>query len=248
MKIKNRGSDAYKQETYGDSIIVERHFNTGGTSGFKIRNRDGRIISTKRSELDDICDFYALQLDNPVNVLTQDMARQFLNSSTPAEKYKFFIKGVQLEQLDQDYSLLGESLDYIDASLENHKEDCRMTRVKRDDAKTQFRRCEAQATLRERISTFCRKQAWAQIEAQEKASLTRGVNAMEGVANIHFRKLLNIKRQADNASEGSPSSKLTMMSRAKSTKKPSGHTRKLSRQSHVFAKMNTNLCRSNMRQ
>ena len=38
-----------------------------------------------------------LQVDNPMNILTQDAAYQFINHSSEGEKYKFFINEVQLE-------------------------------------------------------------------------------------------------------------------------------------------------------
>ena len=52
-----------------------------------------------------------------MNVLTQDMARQFLSNSSPSDKYKFFIRGTQLEVLDADYKLMEEHLDSINAKL-----------------------------------------------------------------------------------------------------------------------------------
>ena len=64
MKIKNQGDSAYKPDMYGRSITVERHFTRAGTSGFKLKNAEDRVISTKKSDLDDILDFFAFQLDN----------------------------------------------------------------------------------------------------------------------------------------------------------------------------------------
>ena len=168
VKIKNQGVGAYKRDLYGDAIIVERHFNIQGQQGYKIKSKDGRIISTKKAELNDITDFFALQLDNPVNVLTQDQARQFLNNSSHAEKYRFFMKGVQLEQLDQDYSLLGEMLDSIEHSLDNVKDDCRSLKEKHDAAKKKFERSKKQETLRERIRAIARQLAWIQVQDQEQ--------------------------------------------------------------------------------
>jgi DNA repair exonuclease SbcCD ATPase subunit len=111
VKIKNQGVGAYKADQYGDSIIVERHFTVSGTSGFKLKDRNGRIVSTRKSELEDVIDHFGLQIDNPLNVLTQDMARQFLNDSNAKDKYKFFLKGTQLETLDRDYSQIEQELE-----------------------------------------------------------------------------------------------------------------------------------------
>lgn len=96
MKLKNTSDTAYQHEVYGNTIIVERHFSRAGSSNFKLKSSSGKIISSRKSDLDEICDYFALQIDNPMNVLTQDMARQFLNNSIPLDKYKFFMKGTQL--------------------------------------------------------------------------------------------------------------------------------------------------------
>ncbi|KAF4222563.1 hypothetical protein CNMCM5878_003601 [Aspergillus fumigatiaffinis] len=125
VRLKNQGDGAYMPDDYGKSIIIERHFSKNGTSGFKIKAENGRIISTKKAELDSIIDYFTLQFDNPMNVLSQDMARQFLSTSSPADKYRFFVKGVQLEQLDQDYRLIEESADQIEEKLRNREQDLR---------------------------------------------------------------------------------------------------------------------------
>lgn len=170
VKIKNQGDQGYRQDIYGDSIIVERYFSLHGSPGFRVKNSNGKMVSNKRYELDEITDFFAMQLDNPVNVLTQDMARQFLNSSTEVEKYKFFIKGVQLEQLDNDYTLLSDSLDNADALMENVQDDMKVMVKNFDDANRKFELSQRQGTLRDKIGRLSRQMAWAQVEEQENVS------------------------------------------------------------------------------
>jgi len=72
-----------------------------------IKGKDGKVISTKKQGLATICDHMNIQVDNPMNVLTQggcsfvfiakkrlmgegnvDSARQFLSASHPQDKYK----------------------------------------------------------------------------------------------------------------------------------------------------------------
>jgi chromosome segregation ATPase len=122
VKLKNQGADAYRADLYGDSIIVERSFSRTGTSGFKVKSAEGQTISTKKSEVDEVVEFYALQVDNPLNILSQDNARQFLNASSATEKYRYFIEGVQLEQLDRDYRLISEFVDNSTAKAPLQKE------------------------------------------------------------------------------------------------------------------------------
>ncbi|PIG83440.1 DNA repair protein Rad18 [Aspergillus arachidicola] len=149
VRIKNQGDGAYMPDDYGKSIVIERHFTKTGISGFKTKAENGRIVSTKKAELDAIIDFFTLQFDNPMNVLSQDMARQFLSSSSPAEKYKFFVKGVQLEQLDQDYRLIEESADQIEEKLRGREQDIMILKTAK-------------------VRNVRSQMAWAQVEEQER--------------------------------------------------------------------------------
>ncbi|KAI9680781.1 MAG: Structural maintenance of chromosomes protein 6 [Caeruleum heppii] len=179
VKLKNTGHSGYQQETYGDSIIVERHFSKAGASSFRLKNENGRTISTRKADLEEICDYFALQIDNPMNVLTQDMARQFLSNSSPSDKYRFFVKGVQLEQLDQDYQLLEETIDNIEAKLEVRTQDVKLIEERARKAAAKQAMSEKHDTLRDRIRTYTRQMAWVQVEEQEKAlvSLEQDVQA-----------------------------------------------------------------------
>lgn len=170
VRIKNQGDGAYMSDDYGKSIIVERHFSRSGSSGFKIKAENGRIISTKKAELDAITDYFSLQIDNPMNVLSQDMARQFLSTSSPAEKYKFFVKGVQLEQLDQDYRLIEESVDQIEEKLRTTAQDIHVLETRKDAAKKKLQISDQHDSLRARIRNFRSQMVWAQVEEQERVS------------------------------------------------------------------------------
>ena len=88
VTLKNMGSEAFKHDVYHDKIIVERTIRADGSGSWKMKNELGRLISTKREELNAICDHANIQVDNPMNILTQDSARKFLSSSHSDEKYQ----------------------------------------------------------------------------------------------------------------------------------------------------------------
>jgi chromosome segregation ATPase len=90
LKLRNRGEDAFRHEIYGDLIVIERRISRDGNNGYKLKTQDEKIVSTKREELNAILDHMAIQVDNPLNVLSQDTARQFLHSSSPEDKYKVY--------------------------------------------------------------------------------------------------------------------------------------------------------------
>ena len=168
VKIKNTSDSAYQHKVYGDSIIVERHISRSGASNYKIKSAAGQIISSRKADLEEICDYFALQIDNPMNVLTQDMARQFLSNSSPAEKYKFFMKGTQLEHLDGDYRQMEQSVDAMDQNLFQMLKDLELLEGEMQKAKSLLLLSKKHDTLRAKIKGFSNQMAWAQVEEQER--------------------------------------------------------------------------------
>ena len=71
VQLKNQGEEAFRPQDFGKSIVITRRFTKDGSSSYKIRSKDGKLISTKREDLQAICDHMNIQVDNPMNVLTQ---------------------------------------------------------------------------------------------------------------------------------------------------------------------------------
>ncbi|KAK4124198.1 P-loop containing nucleoside triphosphate hydrolase protein [Parathielavia appendiculata] len=168
VKIKNRGQDAYKPDIYGESVIVERHFSKTGSSGFRVKTALGQVHSVKKQEVDDLVEYYALQVDNPLNILSQDNARQFLNSSTKTQKYKFFIEGVQLQQLDNDYRLISESLEQMEAKVPDQQERVKHAKVAMDRAQRLMDQVEGNRQIRHKLRILRSQIAWCQVEQHEE--------------------------------------------------------------------------------
>ncbi|KAF8423781.1 P-loop containing nucleoside triphosphate hydrolase protein [Tirmania nivea] len=194
LKLKNSG-DGYKPDVYGDIIIVERSFSREGNSSYKLKSKTGRLISNKREELDEVCDYMGLQVDNPMNVLTQDAARQFINNSSEREKYKFFIKGVQLEQLHQDYKLLIDSIINTEATLETKRSHLLLLKKHKEEAKHKLDQCKGQQQLQQKIQQLRHQMAWVQVEDQEK-DLTGRIQAKIDESEKAFEKVNAARDQA----------------------------------------------------
>lgn len=168
VRIKNQGRSAYKPDEFGSSIIVERHFSRSGASGYNLRNAQGKVLSSSRRDVDDMLDYFALALDNPMNVLTQDQARAFLNSSSAKDKYKFFNKGTQLETLDHDYQAMEESLTTIEnymGAISDQKVDLRS---KYEVAKRDTQRVAGQRKILDEINRIRMQMCWVQVEESER--------------------------------------------------------------------------------
>lgn len=196
VKIKNTGASAYSTEVYGDAIIVERHFSRSGGSTFKLKSSAGKIISNRKGDLDEICDYYALQIDNPMNVLTQDMARQFLNSSTPSDKYKFFMKGTQLEHLDGDYHQMEQSIDQLETELVTVEQDVQHYQKEAEGKKALVALSEKHDSLRRKFQNLSFQMAWTQVEQAE-----RDLESHEGELRMAEEAITGAEGKESEASE-----------------------------------------------
>ncbi|KFY25726.1 hypothetical protein V491_01613 [Pseudogymnoascus sp. VKM F-3775] len=190
IKLKNQGSDAYKPELFGDAIIVERHFSKAGTSGFKLKNSQGRLISTKKSDIEDVTEYFQLQIENPMSILTQDSAKQFLNAAAPSQKYKMFLQGVQLEQLDNDYRLVAETMNVMEAKIEGQKLALESSQKRVDRAKERANTAEKNRDLRNSEQKYLNQLAWGQVENEEQQ-----LRELQGIVDEAQR---NIERAENN--------------------------------------------------
>uniref|UniRef100_A0A9J7YLP0 Structural maintenance of chromosomes protein 6 n=1 Tax=Cyprinus carpio carpio TaxID=630221 RepID=A0A9J7YLP0_CYPCA len=106
ITLRNRGRDAYKPEVFGQSITVDLRISSEGIRTYKLRSKTGHLVSSKKEELISILDHFNIQVDNPVSILTQEMSKHFLHSKGEGDKYKFFMKATQLDQMKEDYSYI----------------------------------------------------------------------------------------------------------------------------------------------
>lgn len=169
LQLRNQGLDAYKPEIYGDSIIIERRISKDGTSGYKIKSSKGKTISTRREELLAMCDHMNIQVDNPMNVLSQDTARQFLQSSTPEEKYSFFMRGTQLTQLSTDYETVRECIETMQTTIQSKSDMLPELHELARAAQARFKDSQQAVALELKAEKLKQQMAWAQIEDLEKA-------------------------------------------------------------------------------
>lgn len=61
-------------ELYGNKIAVVRSFTRSGASSYKLLSERGGTVSTRKADLDAICEHMGIQVDNPVSILTQGMS------------------------------------------------------------------------------------------------------------------------------------------------------------------------------
>jgi hypothetical protein len=88
VTIKNTGPDAYQPDRYGDSIKIERKISPEGTGTYNLKHHDSHTVSRSGADLTAILDHFNIQVENPLMILNQDVAREFLTSKAPTDMYK----------------------------------------------------------------------------------------------------------------------------------------------------------------
>ncbi|RCH92677.1 Structural maintenance of chromosomes protein 6, partial [Rhizopus stolonifer] len=186
--LTNRGESAYKPDVYPDLIIIERRISKDGPSPYKIKNSSNHIVSQKKEELVAILDHMNLLINNPLTVLTQDMARKFLSDSTPEDKYKLFMHGTQLTNLKNDFESVRESLETAKAILDRKKEILPVLQAKANEAQKRYKEVEASKEIENDIDVLNNELVWSQIIQKEKEA-----EKLKREANVAHHTLEQIK-------------------------------------------------------
>ncbi|XP_056420218.1 structural maintenance of chromosomes protein 6 [Hyla sarda] len=192
IKLRNRGQDAFRPDVYGESIIVQQRLTADGGRSYKMKSSTGSLISSKKEELTAILDHFNIQVDNPVSVLTQEMSKHFLQSKNETDKYKFFMKATQLDQMKEDYSYIMETKtrtrDQINFGAE------RLQELKREcmEKEEKFKSLASLGEMKEKLEELKRKMAWALVNEAEKQILPFRDNiAAEEGRTVRFEQKIN---------------------------------------------------------
>uniref|UniRef100_A0A8C7H5N4 Structural maintenance of chromosomes protein 6 n=2 Tax=Oncorhynchus kisutch TaxID=8019 RepID=A0A8C7H5N4_ONCKI len=106
ITLRNKGRDAYKPEVFGQAIIVDLKITREGMRTYKLKSKIGNTVA----------------VDNPVSMLTQEMSKHFLHSKGEGDKYRFFMKATQLEQMKEDYTYIITTKNVTLDTVEKHEE------------------------------------------------------------------------------------------------------------------------------
>eukprot|EP01134_Creolimax_fragrantissima_P003209 CFRG3209T1 len=164
VEIVNRGPETFRYAEFGDVIIVERSISQASASQYCLRSGiNKKVISRKRDDLTEILDHFSIQIDNPVQILTQDTSREFLTKDDPTEKYNFFFMATQLMRLENDYNLVKEHLGELEILSHNFK--TASNRLKREvkEAEEKVEAAQKLRSLQNELHELTNHFAWAKV-------------------------------------------------------------------------------------
>ncbi|CAK9135142.1 unnamed protein product [Ilex paraguariensis] len=123
VEMKNHGDDAFKPETYGDTIVIERRI-TSSTSSTILKNHQGKKIAHRRDDLIELVEHFNIDVENPCVIMSQDKSREFLHSGNDKDKFKFFFRATLLYQvsdllgsIEKELSGANELVDKLEKSI-----------------------------------------------------------------------------------------------------------------------------------
>ncbi|KAM6915132.1 structural maintenance of chromosomes protein 6 [Xenentodon cancila] len=169
ITLHNKGRDAYKPDVYGPAIIIDQRITRDGLRTYKLKSKSGYIISSKKEELNSILDNFNIQINNPVSVLTQEMSKYFLHSKGEGDKYKFFMKATQLEQMREDFIHIEKTKHLTENKVKQHREclkDLKRNYLEKEDRYKSLASLDEMHTKWEELQ---KQMAWALVVEMEKA-------------------------------------------------------------------------------
>ncbi|KAJ8410183.1 hypothetical protein AAFF_G00201640 [Aldrovandia affinis] len=168
ITLRNRGQDAYKPEQFGPAIIVELRISSEGLRTYKLRSKTGQLVSTKKEELVSILDHFNIQVDNPVSILTQEMSKHFLHSKGEGDKYKFFMKATQLEQMKEDYTYIMKTKTVTLNKIEKHEECLEDLKRKYLEKEDKYKSLASLDEMHSKLEELQHQMAWALVTEMER--------------------------------------------------------------------------------
>lgn len=171
ITLRNWGRDAYKPEVFGDSIIVDLRISSEGLRTYKLRSKTGQLVSSKKEELISILDHFNIQVDNPVSILTQEMSKHFLHSKGEGDKYKFFMKATQLDQMKEDYSYIMKTKTMTQNTVEKHRETLQELKRKYLEKEERYKNLASLDEMQQKLDELKNQMAWvlvAEVEQEVK--------------------------------------------------------------------------------
>uniref|UniRef100_A0A671LZQ8 Structural maintenance of chromosomes protein 6 n=1 Tax=Sinocyclocheilus anshuiensis TaxID=1608454 RepID=A0A671LZQ8_9TELE len=187
ITLRNRGRDAYKPEVFGQSINIDLRISSEGMRTYKLKSKTGHIVSSKKDELISILDHFNIQVDNPVSILTQEMSKHFLHSKGEGDKYKFFMKATQLDQMKEDYSYIMKTKSMTQNAVEKHRETLQELKRKYHEKEERYKNLASLNEMQQKLDELKSQMAWSLVaEVEQEMKPMREQIAAEEKSTVKY--------------------------------------------------------------
>ena len=188
VTLQNTGSEAFKPEKFGRSIIFQRFLHQTGRNSFLLLDDKGEVQckdSLARSEGKRILHEFKINPGNPLIILQQEEAKEFLTHLTPTSLYTFFQMATLLKPCYEEYVAAERDLKAATTSAETKQrslsEQKKVLEAKKAELREVQKSQERSLELRSLKIEYC----WAQVQhsMKLKEELQDAIKKKEGAIN-----------------------------------------------------------------
>lgn len=170
-----------------------RTINASGATTYKLKSESGHVVSTNRSELHKLILYLNIQVDNPVCVLNQDLARSFLKDSDEKKQYNLFLKATQIDAITSKLNGCTPQLENAKHNLECNEKSLRYMEREIEELKEKYKNLQSIEELKETVKKSRLKLSWltvinreaecSEIEDQLREKLSTMKSHMDAIQN-----------------------------------------------------------------
>ncbi|EQC27660.1 hypothetical protein SDRG_14568 [Saprolegnia diclina VS20] len=167
ITLLNDGTDAFRPESFGKRIMVERLIRRDGTAEYRLKNEHGKVVSKLKADLDAMLDHLNIQIENPCAVLDQENAKLFLKGD-PTDKYKFFLQSTDLYKMRATFAKVeDETRLRQEATLVQEERKLKTLLKAKEEAERLYEEAKSIGHLKEELVGLKQSLAWSFVNAQE---------------------------------------------------------------------------------
>ena len=173
VTLFNGGMERFQWDKFGNSITIERKVTLEGASTYRLRNHSGSLVGGDRPRemIKEIISFYRLQIENPLILLTQDIAKRYLATSSPLERYRLVMQGSQLLRLSEDYDQVRNFVSLMRNRLSMASDRIIEQGAKVDKIQSQLDAIKEAREMLANLSAIRRELVWAQVFSLKESAL-----------------------------------------------------------------------------
>ncbi|KAH9251522.1 hypothetical protein BASA81_010553 [Batrachochytrium salamandrivorans] len=161
--IQNDRQVGFMYPELGEVILVERTLHPTASSSSKIINaQTKRVVCTKAADVAALCEEFCLYVDNPCCVMDQDEVKVFLRG-TAEEKYKFFLKAADLENIALEHDRVKETRREIKLEYNKKRDSVEVLKVRKDAAVKEYTSLMALRNTNDDLARVRRELLWANV-------------------------------------------------------------------------------------
>lgn len=134
VRVVLENHKGFKKEFFKERIIIEKRLGMRSAT-ISIMNGERKVWSMRREDLELVLEFFSLRLENPLNFLSQEQSKRFLNMMNPEMLYELFMQGTEMAEIcrlndesmgnvkmmRERISLVGKELEEIEKQIKDEE-------------------------------------------------------------------------------------------------------------------------------